>query len=102
MLAGNFDGLPPELGGRMSASYGLILRGDGHGNFTPLDVSRSGFFVPGETRDIQRVSSARYGTLYVVARNNDRPLVFRATKQQAVASGSATRAPRRATAASSR
>ena len=78
MLGGNFDGMPPELGGRMSASYGLVLRGDGKGNFTPLDATRSGFVAPGQTRHIQRIIGARRGALYVVARNNDRPLVFQA------------------------
>ena len=32
LLAGNFDGVKPEIG-RMSASYGLLLRGDGKGAF---------------------------------------------------------------------
>jgi hypothetical protein len=78
LIAGNFDGIPPALG-RMSASYGLLLRGDGKGNFTPVKSERSGFVVPGQTRDIQRVHTAR-GDLYVVARNNDRPLLFRAAR----------------------
>ncbi|MGQ0815078.1 MAG: VCBS repeat-containing protein [Gemmatimonadota bacterium] len=77
LLAGNFDGVEPEYG-RMSASYGLFLRGDGHGNFQPLSAVQSGFLVPGQARDIQRVSTAS-GDLYVVTRNNDRPLVFRST-----------------------
>ena len=76
LLGGNFDGVQPELG-RMSASYGLLLHGDGKGGFTPVPAVRSGFVVAGQTRDIQRVRTAR-GDLYVVARNNDRPLVFRA------------------------
>jgi hypothetical protein len=74
LLGGNFDGVQPELG-RMSASYGLLLRGDGKGNFTPVPGRSSGFVVPGQTRDIQRIRTAR-GDLYVVARNNDRPLLF--------------------------
>jgi enediyne biosynthesis protein E4 len=78
LLGGNFDGLQPEFG-RMSASYGLLLRGDGKGSFAPVRGTRSGFVVEGQTRDIQRVRTAQ-GDLYVVARNNDRPLVFRATK----------------------
>jgi len=77
LLAGNFDGVQPELG-RMSASYGLVLSGDGSGRFTPVPAARSGFVVPGQARDIQRVRTRR-GVLYVVARNNDRPLIFRAT-----------------------
>jgi hypothetical protein len=85
LLAGNFDGFKPEIG-RMSASYGLVLRGDGKGAFTPMRAPESGFFVPGQSRDIQRVRSAR-GDLYLVARNNDRPLVFRAQRATTVARG---------------
>ena len=76
LLAGNFDGVQPNIG-RMSASYGLFLRGDGHGGFTPVPARVSGFFVPGQARDIQRLRT-KTGDLYIVARNNDRPLFFRA------------------------
>jgi hypothetical protein len=75
LLAGNFDGFKPEIG-RMSGSYGLFLRGAGSGTFTPIRSRQSGFLVPGQSRDIQRVSTRR-GELYVVTRNNDRPLIFR-------------------------
>ena len=37
LLAGNFDGVKPEIG-RMSASVGLFLRGDGTGAFTPDSI----------------------------------------------------------------
>jgi hypothetical protein len=76
LLAGNFDGVPPVIG-RLAASRGLVLRGDGAGAFTPVRPAESGFVVPGQTRDIQRVRT-RDGAVLVVARNNDRPLVFRA------------------------
>jgi hypothetical protein len=77
LLAGNFDGVRPDLG-RMSASFGLLLRGDGRGGFTPTPAAESGFFVPGQARDIQAVRTAA-GLRYIVARNNDRPLVFGAS-----------------------
>jgi len=83
LVAGNFDGVKPEIG-RMSAGYGLLLRDDGKGDFTGVRVQQSGFFVPGQARDIKRVRT-RTGDLYVVARNNDRPLVFRATRSAAAA-----------------
>ena len=76
LLAGNFDGVKPEIG-LLSAGYGLFLRGDGKGGFTPVRTVESGFFVPGQARDIARLRT-RGGVVYVVARNNDRPLVFRA------------------------
>ena len=75
LLAGNFGDVPPEIGSMM-ASYGLLLRGDGRGGFTPLGADQSGFVVPGESRDIQRLRTRR-GDLYIVARNDDRPLFFR-------------------------
>ena len=61
----------------MSAGYGLYLRGDGKGTYTPEQEVESGFLVPGQARDIQRVRTAS-GSLYIVSRNNDRPLIFRA------------------------
>ena len=75
LLAGNLDGVKPEIG-RLGASRGLLLRGDGRGAFTPVAPTTSGFVVPGQARDIQRVRT-RDGDRYLVARNNDRPLVFR-------------------------
>jgi hypothetical protein len=84
LMAGNFDGVKPEIG-RMSAGYGLYLRGDGKGHFTPVRELESGFFVPGQARDIKRVRT-RAGNIYIVSRNNDRPLIFRST---APAGGSA-------------
>lgn len=94
LLAGNFDGVKPEIG-RMGASYGLMLRGDGKGGFAPVPASQSGFLVPGQARDIQRLRTRR-GDHYVVTRNNDRPLVFRSTqsKRPLVAAGPASGASR--------
>jgi hypothetical protein len=83
LLAGNFDGFKPEIG-RMSASFGLVLRSDAAGSFTPIRAPESGFFVPGQARDIQRVRTAT-GDLFIVSRNNDRPLIFRATRTTSVA-----------------
>ena len=77
LLAGNFDGFKPEIG-RMAASFGLLLRGDGRGGYMPVRAPQSGFFVPGQSRDIARVRTAA-GDAYLVARNNDRPMLFRAT-----------------------
>jgi len=83
LLAGNFDGVKPEIG-RMSAGYGLLLRGEGKGKFMPVRASQSGFVVPGQARDIERVRT-RQGDLYVVTRNNDRPLIFRSTRPRNLA-----------------
>jgi len=97
LMAGNFDGFRPEIGGMVS-SHGLLLRGDGKGRFTASHATESGFFVPGQARDIQRVRTAS-GDRYVVSRNNDRPLVFRSTgapSRLADRSHAARATPRRA------
>ncbi|HEX6309810.1 MAG TPA: VCBS repeat-containing protein [Longimicrobiales bacterium] len=83
LLGGNFDGVKPELG-RMSASWGVLLRGDGSGAFTAVPSGTSGFSVPGQVRDIQRMRTAG-GELIVVTRNNDRPLVFAPRRTPAAA-----------------
>ena len=77
LLAGNFDGVNPEIG-TMTAGYGVYLRGDGKGHFTAVREPESGFEVPGQARDIQRVRT-RTGAIYIVARDNDRPLVFQSS-----------------------
>ena len=87
LLAGNFDGFKPEIG-RMSSSDGLLLRNDGKGKFMPVSAMESGFRVPGQARDIQRVRTSD-GEVIVVARNNDVPLVFRAAKPARIARGGA-------------
>ena len=76
LMAGNLDAVKPALG-KMSASYGFYLRSDGRGHFAEVRTVDSGFFVPGQGRDIQRLRT-RDGHLYIVSRNNDRPLIFRA------------------------
>ena len=90
LLAGNFDGFKPEIGS-MRASFGLLLRGNSRGRYTPVRTAESGFFVPGQSRDIQRLRGAS-GDLYVVSRNNDRPLIFRGTTSRPVVVGQ--RSPR--------
>ena len=94
LLGGNFDGFQPEIG-RMAATYGLLLRGDGKGHFTPVRRAESGIFVPGQTRDIATVRTAQ-GNVVVVARNNDKPLLFRANQPAAVAGRSRPSAATRA------
>src|SRR5207248_882667 len=68
-------------------SPGELLRDEGAGRFTPVPAAQSGFFVPGQARDIQRVRTRR-GDLYVVTRNNDRPLIFRPSSPFSLARGS--------------
>ena len=94
LTAGNFYGVKTDLG-RMTASYGLLLRGGNAGRFAPVPHARSGFFVPGQTRRLVTVRTAR-GTLVVAARNGDTPLVFaRTTAPTAARPAASSRSPAR-------
>ena len=79
LLAGNFDGVKPDIA-RLGDSYGMLLRGVKGGSFAAVRRLQSGFFVRGQAREILRLRS-RDGDRLVVARNNDRPLVFRLNRR---------------------
>ena len=49
VLVGNEYG-SDMVGGRMDAFDGLVLKGDGKGNFAPLPIGQSGFYVPGNAK----------------------------------------------------
>ncbi len=75
LIAGNLYGVTPMLG-RYDASYGLMLRGDGKGGFTPVDMEQSNLVIDGQIRDIKALRGANGQTIIVVARNNDKAIVL--------------------------
>lgn len=75
LAAGNLYAVQPDLG-RYDAGYGIMLAGDGKGNFEAVSHQRSGFLVEGEGRHIDVVRSARGKDILLVARNNMAPLMF--------------------------
>lgn len=91
LLGGNFSGVTP-LRGRYDASYGLLLRGDGAGGFSALDMSASGVAVPGEIRALALLRTRR-GPVVAVARNDD-TLVLLTPTVSASATSSLQRGPR--------
>jgi len=74
LIGGNFYQSKPESG-IYDASYGLLLKGDGKGNFTPLSPQQSGFFVKGAVRDIGTIKT-KHQTIFIVAKNNDSTQLF--------------------------
>ncbi len=68
LTGGNLHAAKPEVG-RYDASYGLLLTGDGKGNFTPLSAAQSGVRIDGEVRDFATVKSGDEERILVV-RNN--------------------------------
>ncbi|HJQ12266.1 MAG TPA: VCBS repeat-containing protein, partial [Gemmatimonadaceae bacterium] len=76
VVGGNFFDVTPMLG-RFDASYGLLLHGDGQGNFTAVDSESSGLALEGQVRDMKIVRTSN-GALIAVARNNDQLRIIRA------------------------
>jgi hypothetical protein len=60
--------VPPILG-QYDASYGLLLRGDGSGGLSSVDMEVSDLVILGEVRELGLVRSADGSHRIVVARN---------------------------------
>lgn len=68
-IAGNLHSSEVETP-RNDASNGLLLKGDGKGNFEPITSRESGFYVPGDVKDLTEITIK--GQNYIlVAKNND-------------------------------
>ncbi len=77
MLTGNLSATQPDFGS-YDAGVGLVLIGDGKGNFEPMRPDQSGFVTLGEGRDIATMREATTGKfIYLVSRNNQTLLTFR-------------------------
>jgi len=91
IVTGDFDGdghadiyavqnsyapIPPV--GRYDGGLSQLLRGDGHGNFTPVPPAESGLTVPGNAKALALLDLDRDGWAdFLVTRNNDTTLAFR-------------------------
>ncbi len=75
LLAGNDYGIEVETA-RYDAGNGLLLSGDGKGNFTPVPGIQSGFWASKDVRKMQVVPLANGKKAVVVANNNDLLQIF--------------------------
>jgi hypothetical protein len=80
LLGGNLDAVQPDFG-RYDASIGLIMLGDGMGNWKPVDAQESGFVVKGETRHIQVLSNFKNEKIILVSRNDQSIVGFKIVSQ---------------------
>jgi hypothetical protein len=76
LLAGN-EYQTEVMTGRYDASYGLLLTGDGKGNFTPVAPAASGLVVDGDVKDLKVITTAKGERIVLVAINNDHLKAFR-------------------------
>jgi hypothetical protein len=79
VVAGNFYGVPPILG-RYDASYGLLLRGDGAGDFVAADMAATNLIIDGQVRHMALLRGANGAKLIAVARNNEKLEILQVNK----------------------
>ncbi len=65
---------------RYDAGNGLLMLGDGKGNFEPQPITRSGFFAPKNAKDMALLRTINGEKLLLVANNSDVPQAFRTGK----------------------
>ena len=75
LVAGNMYSAEVETT-RNDASYGKFLKGDGQGGFEPIPYSSSGFFIKGDTKDLDLVETDK-GPVIIAANNSDKLVAHR-------------------------
>jgi len=76
LLAGNFYGTRVKFG-RYDANKGVLLLGDGKGNFNSVSTTESGLDIDGEIRDIIAVKDSENKQLLIFIRNDDTVLTYK-------------------------
>ena len=75
LAAGNF--YPSQISiGRLDASSGLVLSGDGQGQFQALSSTESGLLLKGEVRNMIITADGSGKRVLMAARNQDTPQMF--------------------------
>jgi hypothetical protein len=69
VLGGNLFAVKPEIG-RYDALLGLVLTGNGKGDFSPVSSQQSGLNLKGEVRHVELIRT-KDRTLIAFVRNND-------------------------------
>jgi len=62
--------------GRYDAMNGLILKGDGKGNFKPLTLDQSGMYIPGDGKALVKLRGAKGNYLIAATQNKDVMKIF--------------------------
>ncbi len=70
LLAGNFYGSRQKFG-RLDANRGVLLEGNGNGNFASLPNNESGLYINGEVRDMAQVRLSSGKEILIFTLNND-------------------------------
>ncbi len=66
--------------GRYDALNGLLLKGDGKGNFKPLSILQSGIYIPGDGKALVKLTGASGKYLVAASQNRDSVKLFELRK----------------------
>ena len=58
--------------GRYDASYGLVMKGNGRGDFTPFNIMQSGFIIDGDIKDLKMITMKNNSKLLLAAPNDSK------------------------------
>lgn len=81
LLVGNDHG-NNYIEGRQDALSGLVLLGDGKGNFQPTMPAQSGFYVPGDAKSLVHIQLAGKQDAWLTTENQGPVRVFRSGNSQ--------------------
>ena len=75
LINGNDYGTIVSIG-RFDALNGLLLKGDGNGNFSPLSILQSGIYIPGDGKGLIKLLSSKGNYLVAASQYKDALKVF--------------------------
>ncbi|UZR96518.1 VCBS repeat-containing protein [Chondrinema litorale] len=81
-LVGNDYGNEVNMG-QYDALIGLVLLGDGNGQFKPMSVTESGFMVEGDAKALSKLVLANEQEIYLATQNRGKIEVYASAKQNA-------------------
>lgn len=79
LMVGNDYGTDVSIG-RYDACNGLMLKGNGKGNFLPLSIIQSGWFVPGDAKALVKLRGTGGKCLLAASQNRGKLKVFQQKK----------------------
>ena len=83
VVGGNSYESQPSIG-RYDASFGLWLKGNPKGNFTPVMPSQSGLFIKGQVRDMECLRTASGKEILIIGKNNDSLQIIKIRKPKVI------------------
>ncbi len=80
-INGNDYGTEPSLG-RYDALNGLLMKGDGKGNFKPQSILQSGIYIPGDGKALVSLGSSKGKYLLAASQNKGALKIFELKKNK--------------------